>query len=277
MKKNIILLAVLLLVSLFFYFREDDEIKPEKPVLRIGVECDYVPNNWEEKRNSSSNFPISNHEGFFADGYDLQIAKIIADRLKRELVVKKIAWDDLIPALKRGEIDAIFSGMLDTEERKKEVSFSDTYEINKTEYAVLVNTDTPYANASKLTDFSGAKFTGQKNTKLYSSINQLPGAVALPAVDTVSEMLDAVTSGRADAIIINLDTGRSYEAAHHNLKVVHFPEGEGFVVGFHGICAAVRQNDKALLLSINEALDGIKKSERQRIMDTTVGRLYKNL
>ncbi len=206
-------------------------------------------------------------------GYDIQIAKLVADKLDADLEVKKIAWENLIPALQNGEIDAIFSGMLDTNERKKLAAFTEPYEVKKTEYAVVVNKNSPYAGAKKLTDFHGAKFTGQKDTNLYASISQLPGAIAEPAVDTVPEMLDAVISGRVDGIVINLDTGRSYEASHKELKLIHFPEDEGFVIGFTGICAALRKDDTELLRRVNRIIDDLKRSERQKIMDGTVARL----
>ncbi|MBQ3454813.1 MAG: hypothetical protein IJG36_00120, partial [Synergistaceae bacterium] len=60
-------------------------------------------------------------------------------------------------------------------------------------------------------------------------------------------------------------------------KVIRFPKGRGFNVGFSGICSGVRKNDKELLQKINEAIDSIKKSERRSIMEKVVARLWKNL
>ena len=271
--KYIILSAVVVLIVLAVYITENPEGKTSKQVLRIGVECDYAPNNWEEKEPTDFNVPLSNFSGLYAEGYDIQIAKLVADKLNFNLEVKKIAWENLISALRNGEIDAIFSGMLDTDQRKELVAFTEPYEVHKTEYVVVVNKNSPYADAERLTDFHGAKFTGQKDTNLYASISQLPGAIAEPAVDTVPEMLDKVISGKVDGIVINLDTGRSYEAAHSVLKVIKFPEDEGFVIGFTGICAALRKNDTELLGRINRILDDLKRSERQKIMDDTVARL----
>ena len=276
MKKYIFLLVIVICAFVFARFGGEDTTQTASSVLRIGVECDYAPNNWEEKRPTNSNVPLSNQSGAYAEGYDIQVAKIVAAKAGYTLEAKKLAWDNLIPALLKGEIDAIFSGMLDSKERKKMINFSNTYEVNETEYAVLVNTSSPYVSAKKMTDFTGAKFTGQKSTNLYAAISQLPGAIALPAVDTVQEMLDAVTSGKVDASVINLDTGRSYERTYNNLKVIRFPEHEGFVMGFNGICAGVRKNDTELLAKINRALESLTKSERRKIMDETVSRLLNN-
>ncbi len=276
MKKYIVLLILVACTFLFAYFGGSKKETHAKFVLRIGVECDYEPNNWEEKSPTDSNVPIANHEGAYAEGYDIQIAKLVAEKLGASLEVKKIAWNNLISSLQRGEIDAIFSGMLDTKERKRAISFTETYEVSKTEYAVIVNTSTPYVMAEKLTDFKGAKFTAQRSTNLYAAISQLPGAIALPAVDTVADMLIAVTTGKADASVLNLDTARSYEVTYKNIKVIRFPENHGFKVGFNGICAGLRKNDSALIYRINEALNTITKSERKRIMEQTISRLLDN-
>ena len=276
MKKYIVLLMIVACTFLFAYLGDSKKEAHTVFTLRIGVECDYEPNNWEERSPTNSNVPIANHEGYYAEGYDIQIAKLVAEKIGATLEVKKIAWNNLISSLQTGEIDAIFSGMLDTRERKRTISFTETYEVSKTEYAVIVNTSTPYVMAEKLTDFKGAKFTAQRSTNLYAAISQLPGAIALPAVDTVADMLIAVTTGKADASVLNLDTARSYEVTYKNIKVIRFPENHGFNVGFNGICAGLRKNDSALIYRINEALNTITKSERKRIMEQTISRLLDN-
>ncbi len=276
MKKYIVLLMIVACTFLFAYLGDSKKETHTVFTLRIGVECDYEPNNWEERSPTNSNVPIANHEGYYAEGYDIQIAKLVAEKIGANLEVKKIAWNNLISSLQTGEIDAIFSGMLDTRERKRTISFTETYEVSKTEYAVIVNTSTPYVMAEKLTDFKGAKFTAQRSTNLYAAISQLPGAIALPAVDTVADMLIAVTTGKADASVLNLDTARSYEVTYKNIKVIRFPENHGFNVGFNGICAGLRKNDSALIYRINEALNTITKSERKRIMEQTISRLLDN-
>ena len=150
--RKFILLFVILCGFSFWYFDKNKD----NGVLTVGMECDYAPNNWEENRPSASNLPLINHEGFYAEGYDLQIAKFIAEKLGYKLQVKKIAWNNLLEALNRKEIDAIFSGMLDTDERKRQAAFSDTYEINRTEYVVVVNNASKYSRAKKFRDLSGA-------------------------------------------------------------------------------------------------------------------------
>ena len=277
MKKYIFLAVLVIFVSSFLYFREDDTAKPPQPVIRVGVECDYAPNNWEEKRPSEFNVPLSDQEGSYAEGYDIQIAKLVAADMGVKLIVRKIEWNGLIPALKNGEIDAIFSGMLDTEERRKQIAFSDTYEVSATEYTIIVNNNSPYVSAKAFSDFAGARIIAQKGTNLDAVIGQIPGVIHEKPTETVQEMLDAIVHRKVDGAVINVDTGRTYEAAYKNLTMIRFPEGSGFKLGFNGVCAGVRKDDTELLHRINKALGGITRNERRRIMDSTVSRLLKGI
>lgn len=240
-------------------------------VLRIGVECDYPPNNWMEDYPTDTNLLLENVPGHYAEGYDLQIAKLVAQELHAELIVKKIGWNDLIPALNRREIDAIFSGMLDTEERHKYIAFSNVYDIAQTEYVIVVNKASPYASGARTLDrFIGAKLVAQKNTKLDEAIDQIHGVIHVPPVNTVTEMLNMVVNNEVDGTVINYDTAQTYERKYPNLKLIRFPEGKGFSVNFRGICAGVRKGNAELLDDINAALSKISRRDRQSIMDHTV-------
>ncbi|MBR1486710.1 MAG: transporter substrate-binding domain-containing protein, partial [Synergistaceae bacterium] len=196
------LIVVLLSIAVYASVRYDSG---NGRVLRVGTECDYAPNNWEENHPTDSNVPLENKEGFYAEGYDIQIAKIVAKSIGAKLEVKKFAWEELIPALNHREIDVIFSGMLDTSERKKLIAFTDTYEDSVTEYAILVHKDGKWSDAKNLTDFGGARFVGQEDTNFDVAIEQLPGAIHLPPVDTFSKMLEAIKNNDADGIIVDYD------------------------------------------------------------------------
>ena len=87
--------------------------------LRVGMECAYAPNNWQESEASETNVPIENVPGAYAEGYDVQIARIIADQLGLELVVVKMDWDGLIEALNQGQIDAIIPRRLQRRQRPR--------------------------------------------------------------------------------------------------------------------------------------------------------------
>ena len=70
--------------------------------LRVGMECNYAPYNWTQSDASENAVAIA--AGGYADGYDVRIAKIIADQLGMELEIVKTEWDGLTPALLSGNI-----------------------------------------------------------------------------------------------------------------------------------------------------------------------------
>lgn len=98
--------------------------------LKIGMECAYEPYNWTDTEGTSLGaVPISSEgqNGLYANGYDVQIAQYVANRLGLKLEIYAMEWDSLIPAVNSGAIDAIIAGMSPTAERAQQVDFTGTY------------------------------------------------------------------------------------------------------------------------------------------------------
>ena len=246
-------------------------------VIRVGVECDHAPYNWEEKTKSDSNAPLVNNPGFYAEGYDVQIAKAVCEKIGAKAEFYKVNFDDLINALNIGEIDAIFSGMVDTDERKEKIDFTVPYEVTKTEYAAVVNTKSRYASAKSIRDLEGARMIAQKNSRFDAVIEQIPNVKHLPPLESQTSIIMEVMNFNADGTVVNYDTGLSYEKTYPNITVIYFPDDKGFELGFTGLCAGVRKSDKKLLDEINYAIESISYRQRQRIMDSTITNLWKHL
>ena len=239
-------------------------------VIRVGMECAYAPNNWQEDTQSEYNVPIENLPGFYADGNDVQIARHIADELGAELVIVKLAWSGLIEALNAGQIDMIIAGMADTAERRESINFSDPYKL--TEYGLMVNGDSPYADATSLQDFAGASVLGQKDTMLDTVIDQIEGVNHLPAVDSVPNQISRLAQGTCDAIVVNMENTPGYLAANPTFKVIEFADGEGFDLGFNGSCVGLRKDDTELLEQVNAALATLDDDARAEIFNAACER-----
>ena len=182
--------------------------------FRVGMECAYAPFNWQQTEADENSVPIDGGVGY-AGGYDVEIAKRIADGLGRELVIVKLEWDGLIPALQSNMIDAVIAGMSPTAERKMTVSFSDSYYTSN--LVVVVRKDGAYADATKLSDFAGAKITGQLNTFHYTVIDQIEGVQKVEAMDTFAAMIVALNAGVIDGYISEVPGAESACAANANL------------------------------------------------------------
>ncbi len=94
--------------------------------LRIAMECNYAPFNWTQTTDVNGAVKITG-SSFYANGYDVQIAKYIAAELGMALEIYAIEWNSLIPGLDAGTYDGIIAGMSPTPEREEQVDFSDCY------------------------------------------------------------------------------------------------------------------------------------------------------
>ena len=71
--------------------------------------------------------PYESVEGGKIVGIDADIMQAVADKLGMELEIENIAFDSLIAELQSKKADIVAAGMTVTDERKKNVLFSDTY------------------------------------------------------------------------------------------------------------------------------------------------------
>ena len=233
--------------------------------FRVGMECDYPPFNWTQVDADGTSVPIDGGVGY-AGGYDVEIAKIIAEALDRELVICKIEWDGLIPALNSGMIDAVIAGMSPTAERKITVDFTDAY--YNSDLVVVVRKDGAYAEAASLADFAGAKITAQLNTFHYTVLDQLEGIAQMPAMETFPAMITALSAGSIDGYISERPGAVSACAANADLTFVT----PGFVASEEdtSIAVALKMGQPELIEQINGVLAGIDADQRNALMDNAV-------
>ena len=235
--------------------------------LRVGMECDYAPYNWTQTEESETAVPIEG--GGWADGYDVQIAKKVAEGLGKELVIVKTEWDGLPMGVMSGKLDAIIAGMSPTEERKLTIDFSDVY--YESELVLVVRKDGGYADAASLEDFTGAKITGQQNTFHYTVIDQIPDVQLEAAMPTFPAMIVALASGKIDGYVSELPGAKSAVASNPDLTYVEFEEGKGFTYSPDDAAIAIGlAKGSDLLEPINEVLAGISEEERLELMAQAV-------
>lgn len=166
LKRTTLILALVVIVTLLVAAFAGCSGQKDEGKLYVGLECAYSPFNYTQKDDSNGAVPIYNtnykQTRNYANGYDIMIAKRIADALGKELVVVKMEWDALVPAVKAGTVDLIIAGMSPTEKRLEEIDFSDPY--YQSNLVLVVRKDSQYAEATSLADFSGAKVAAQQGT-----------------------------------------------------------------------------------------------------------------
>jgi len=234
--------------------------------FKVGLEAAYAPFNWTQMDDSNGGVKIDGNAEY-AGGYDVEIAKKIADGLGKELVIVKTEWDGLVPALISGKIDVIIAGMSPTEKRKVTIDFSENY--YKSDLVMVVKKGGDYEGATSIQDFKGAKVTAQLNTFHYSVIDQIKGVNKKPAMDNFPAMRVALESGMIDGYVSERPEGVSASAANENFAFVDFTDG--FVTSDDDTAIAVGvAKDSELTAKINDILAGISEEERTSIMDAAI-------
>ncbi|MBK3496674.1 transporter substrate-binding domain-containing protein [Viridibacillus sp. YIM B01967] len=266
---SMMLLAILLLASCGS--KDSDTGKSttggkKKETFTIGMEAGYPPFNWTQKDDSNGAVKIAGNAEY-AGGYDLEVAKRVADSLGKELVIVKTEWDGLVPSLTSGKIDAIMAGMSPTAERKKTIDFTDNYYTSN--YVMVVKKGSKYEKATSIQDFSGAKVTGQLNTTHYKVIDQITGVKKQTAMDNFPAMRVALESGVIDGYVSERPEGISSSAANDKFVMVEFTDGFKASEEDTAIAVGVKK-DSDLKDKINKILKGISEEERTKIMDAAI-------
>jgi len=263
--------SLLALLSVVFLTTGCSTVNFDNSKLIVGLECDYAPFNWTATASTSETLPIDGLSGQYADGYDIQVAKFIADQLGVQVVIKKLAWGALIPAIQTGDINAIIAGMSYTEERDQSVDFTSAYYTS--DIVAVVQASSPLASATSIQDLSGYKVISQLGTIQDTIIDQIDGVVHQTGSETFNTAALSVLAGDSDALIAEYPVARAIVNANPSLAIVQF------TIGFTGIdenalsvAVAVAEGNSELQTSINEALLALSSAERQSMMDGAIAR-----
>ena len=149
----------------------------DKKTLKVAMECGYAPYNWTQPDDSNGAVQISGSSDY-AYGYDVMMAKKIADELGYDLEIVKLDWDSLVPAVQSGQVDCVIAGQSITKERQQMVDFTDPYYYAS--IITLVKNDGDYKDAASVEDLKGATVTSQQNTicLLYTSPSPRDGLLS---------------------------------------------------------------------------------------------------
>lgn len=237
----------------------------------VGMECGYKPYNWTVSEATDTSVPISG--GQYCEGYDVEMAKLIAQGMGKSLVIEKISWDGLILSLQTGQIDAIIAGMSPTDERKKEIDFSEVYYLDTlTSFGVVVKKDGPYADAKTIEDFSDALVTAQVGTFHPELRDQLTGVRPYENLKDFSTMTLALQSGELDGFVSDNGTGRSIGVTNPDMKFIELKGDGGFNItpAMAGVSVGIKKGNTELLNEVNEALSNIPAETQENLMDIAV-------
>lgn len=262
-RKQYLRALAILLVCVSLFSNQQISFAADDDVFRVGMEAAYPPFNWTQKDDSNNAVPIEGSSDY-ANGYDVQMARKIAEGLGKKLLVVKTEWDGLVFSVNSGKIDAIMAGMSPTAERAKEIDFSKDY--YKSDLTLVVNANGKYKDAKKLSDFSNAKVVAQLNTFHDTVVEQIPGVNHMEPMADFASMRVAVQSGKADAYVAEKPEGMTAQRAGVDLKMVVLEDGFKTSPEDTSIAIGLKKGNPNLA-KMNQILEGISQEERDNLME----------
>lgn len=277
-----LLMAVTLVLSMCVcVFAADTE---EKPVLRVGMDLGSAPYNWEGELGDfpasakSKVLPISQSE-LYAYGYDVIIAKRIADKLGYDLEIVKVDRANFASALESGEVDVV-SYVKENDIDLEKVALSSPYYYenavvlmsNQSKYKFKADGKTP---VSSIADFAGLKVGAIKDTPYLEAAKKIEGA-EIVVLEAPYEISDAIDSGKVDVVVLDRLTATAAIETKGEHKVTRMIDGKSkevvekcyYMVDFYGtdgdfdvdstyvnVCMAVKRDNETLWNDINSVID----------------------
>ena len=192
--------------------------------------------------------PYEFHEGDKIVGIDVEICQAIADELGKELVIEDMAFDSVITSVYTGKADLGAAGLTITEDRLKNINFSDPYATAA--QVIIIKEDSDIASPD---DLVGKTIGVQLGTTGDIYAEDIEDAT-LERYNKGFEAVQALLQGKIDAVIIDNEPAKVYVSQNDGLKIVD----EAFTYEEYAIAIA-KDNDK-LLNDVNAAIKKLKDS-----------------
>lgn len=244
-------------------------------VFTISMECAYAPYNWAQPDDSNGAVPIDGTNEY-ANGYDVMIAKKIAETYGWDLKVIRSDWDSLVPAVQTGKIDAAIAGQSMTAERSEQVDFAGPYYYAS--FAILVKSDSDLTSATSINDFSGKTGTAQIATIWYENcLPQMEGVTIATASETAPAMLMALETNAVDFIVTDLPTAMGAVEAYDDMTILDFTGTDGdFQFSDQerqenvNIGVSVKKGNSVLVDKINAVLGEMTEEDLNELMNEAI-------
>lgn len=216
------------------------EDKKEKIIL--GTSADYPPYEFHLVEDGKDKIV----------GFDIDIAKEIAKDLGKELEIKDMDFGGLIAALKSGSVDFVISGMTATEERAKEIDFSNIY--YSADQGIILKKDLE-GKVNSVDDLATLKVGAQRGTLQEEIVKSVTPEEQFVGLAKLGDLVMKLKAGEIDAVVVELDVAKAYAKKHEDLAVVD-PK---YVADDNGVAVAIKKGNEDLVKSINTSLERIEK------------------
>jgi L-cystine transport system substrate-binding protein/L-cystine transport system permease protein len=204
-------------------------------VLRVGTEGVYSPFSYHDAATDE------------LVGYDVDVAKAVADKLGVKVEFVETPWDSIFAALEANRFDVVANEVTINDERKAKYDLSEPYSVGEGVIVTRANDD----SIKTLDDLKG-KVAAESATSNWADVARKAGA-RVESVEGFAQAIKLLNQGRVDATVNDSIAVYAYlaETGDKTVKIAG-NVGEKSEQGF-----AARKNS-GLLPDLNKALDDLK-------------------
>ena len=206
--------------------------------LIVGVEGTYYPYTYHDETTNE------------LDGYDIQVAKLLAKKLGVEVEFFESDWDSLLAGLDSGRVDTVINDVTATDKRREKYDFSDPYFYSFRQFVVKTGNE---VGIHSVDDLKGKKIATNTTNSLVPLLQEW--GVEIVPIDNTDQCAQMVESGRVDFCMFSAVVMKEYMTQH--------PEAQlevAFVLedSVNEICIPTCKGETRFLNEINEFLKEIR-------------------
>ncbi len=225
---------------------------PEAAVLKVAIDPTYEP------------FTFKTADGK-PTGFDVDVANALCEQIKRKCEFVEQVWDSMIPGLNAKKYDVIISSMSITDDRLKEVDFTDKY--YNTPSRIVLKKTVKYTDPASIKGKKIGVLKGSTQEK-YALGELKTAGVVVNSYEAQDQVYLDIKSGRLDGTVadfmevtggfLSKPEGANYTLVGPDLKE---PKYYGYGAGI-----ALRKGEDKLKGELNEAIKAIRANGSYKTM-----------
>ena len=220
-----------------------NESSGEKDTLVLGTSADFAPYEYHKMIDGKDTIL----------GFDVALARQIAEDMDKELVIKDMEFGNLITELNNGTVDLLAAGLSPTEERKQQVDFSEPYYFGEQSIIIREEDADKYKSAD---DFEGASIAAQVNSIQEGIVKEQFPKANLVSLPKLPDEIMSLTTGKVDGVVVEVAVAEGFIAQNPGLMIADIEVPYDAT----GSCIAVKKGNTELLEQINKTIAEVKEN-----------------
>lgn len=193
--------------------------------------------------------PFEYYENNDIVGVDVEVAKEIANRMGKKLVIKDVAFDSIINEVKSGKADIGAAGISYTEERSKQVDFSNDYFTSKIVVIVKDN-----ENEADFKDLNNKTIAVQLGSTADTYVTNNYKNSTITRQKKYLTAIEDLKNDKVECVVMDELPAKEILEKNSNLKIL------SNVLSTENYGMVVKKNNKELMNVVNEVIEELKSS-----------------